>query len=254
MTDDQYQQLIERLAKMYTGIYANTVYRLKAQYTKQVIDDMQKAGTIDDLFLLAQTQALQERLAIAERNIVRQILPKQTQIEQSKLGLFVSTTPSEEFTRLTQSYYNIYALDRAKLKATTTYNDLKNILQRANDKNMTIQETTRLIRNEMPLFNKSRANTIARTETMQSIDYANKYILEKTILEYELDKKDFVKTWLTALDERVRSSHLSLHGVTIELDDYFFVGGEQCLEPRDSSLSPSQAINCRCALSVRLKK
>ena len=56
------------------------------------------------------------------------------------------------------------------------------------------------------------------------------------------------KTWHTALDERVRFTHMGLEGKTIGINEYFDVGGFPALMPLDSSLPISETANCRCTL------
>lgn len=57
------------------------------------------------------------------------------------------------------------------------------------------------------------------------------------------------KTWHTALDERVRLTHVGLEGVTIGINEMFNVGGYPARYPLDSSLPISETANCRCSVS-----
>lgn len=59
------------------------------------------------------------------------------------------------------------------------------------------------------------------------------------------------KTWHTALDERVRFTHMGLEGVTIGINEHFNVGGFPALMPLDSSLPISKTANCRCTLEYK---
>lgn len=57
------------------------------------------------------------------------------------------------------------------------------------------------------------------------------------------------KTWHTALDERVRLTHMALEGETIAVDEMFDVGGFPARYPLDISLPAHEIVNCRCSVS-----
>lgn len=57
------------------------------------------------------------------------------------------------------------------------------------------------------------------------------------------------KRWLTELDERVRPTHQDLEGVTIPINEPFYVGDSRMLYPKDQytyNADPKEVINCRC--------
>ena len=56
------------------------------------------------------------------------------------------------------------------------------------------------------------------------------------------------KTWLTMLDDRVRSDHVMAEGQRVPIDEPFVVGGDFMMYPRDRSLGASeeQIAGCRC--------
>ena len=55
------------------------------------------------------------------------------------------------------------------------------------------------------------------------------------------------KTWNSASDDRTRDSHADLDGVTIPIDEYFNIDGDEGLHPGDFS-EAKNVINCRCAV------
>ena len=59
------------------------------------------------------------------------------------------------------------------------------------------------------------------------------------------------KQWITKLDERVRSSHKSIHGQTIRIDKLFNVGASEASYPGDPRLPIGEKINCRCKLKYK---
>ena len=67
---------------------------------------------------------------------------------------------------------------------------------------------------------------------------------------FEAKGKNKKKTWHTALDEKVRFSHMAMEGVTIGIDEYFHVGSSLMLYPLDVSggASADEIVNCRCSV------
>ena len=59
------------------------------------------------------------------------------------------------------------------------------------------------------------------------------------------------KTWLTVLDERVRSTHSVLDGMTIGINELFVVGNSYMRYPHDIEGSVREIINCRCSILYR---
>lgn len=58
------------------------------------------------------------------------------------------------------------------------------------------------------------------------------------------------KTWHTALDEKVRLTHIALEGVTIPINEQFHVGAYLMDYPLDSSYGAGaeEILNCRCSV------
>lgn len=54
------------------------------------------------------------------------------------------------------------------------------------------------------------------------------------------------KRWNTMEDEKVRPAHAEADGQTVGIREYFIVGGEPMLYPRDLNGSPQNVIRCRC--------
>ena len=91
-----------------------------------------------------------------------------------------------------------------------------------------------------------RSRTIARTEAQTDLNAA----LNATY-QTALDRGDIQgtveKQWVTAADERVRSSHRTLHLVTIAQNAAFITGaGNTMRYPGDLNAPISERANCRC--------
>lgn len=70
---------------------------------------------------------------------------------------------------------------------------------------------------------------------------------------FEAKSSNKTKIWHTALDERVRATHIVMEGVEIPINDYFHVGTSEMLYPLDTSrnASISEIANCRCTVEYR---
>lgn len=91
-------------------------------------------------------------------------------------------------------------------------------------------------------FSRNRANLIALNE-------ANwKWNNEEF---FDAKSSNRTKIWHTALDERVRRTHIVLEGKEIGIDEDFNVGGYPALYPLDSRLPISETANCRCTIEYK---
>lgn len=84
----------------------------------------------------------------------------------------------------------------------------------------------------------SRAMMVAWTETHS----ASQAVALETVRTSGVAAR---RTWLSALDDRVRDDHVDAHGQTVGLDESYTVGGEPCAGPGNCG-SPAQDIRCRC--------
>ena len=91
-------------------------------------------------------------------------------------------------------------------------------------------------------FSRDRANLIALNE-------ANWKWNNEEFFDAKSSNK--TKIWHTALDERVRRTHIVLEGKEIGIDEDFNVGGYPALYPLDSRLPISETANCRCSIEYK---
>ena len=88
-------------------------------------------------------------------------------------------------------------------------------------------------------MSKSRAKTIARTETRFATDNASYETAEEGLLTH--------KTWIhVGGGVTDRPGHLAIDGTRIKIKEYFYVNGYDALFPHDPSLPSSEVINCYC--------
>lgn len=91
---------------------------------------------------------------------------------------------------------------------------------------------------------RSSAETIARTEVTAAYNLG-------TLESWRQSGVVRAKTWLAALDSRVRDTHAAAHGQTVPLDADFRVGAATGPAPGQMS-SAAETVNCRCSMTAVL--
>ncbi len=104
-----------------------------------------------------------------------------------------------------------------------------------------------------------RARTIARTETAITVSAAEKEAMGNIEID---DDEVMLKTWNWNPSEFGRegenggADHSAMNGVTIPIDEKFYVNGpngeEEMDGPADSTASASQVVNCTCFLTYEV--
>ena len=107
----------------------------------------------------------------------------------------------------------------------------------------------REIRKQAPALARSRAASIARTETHNAAMAAIEASMKHKNIEIAS------KTWHAVGDRRTRPTHAAAHGQSVPFNEPFTVGGAQLMRPGDSSLGagPEEIVNCRCSVLYQTK-
>lgn len=98
-----------------------------------------------------------------------------------------------------------------------------------------------------------RARVIARTESLRALHAGSDEGYRQIIESGSVDVAEIVRTWHTARDERVRTTHVAAGGQKRGLDEPFLVGGALLRYPGDSQGPARETIQCRCILAVRIR-
>lgn len=119
---------------------------------------------------------------------------------------------------------------------------IRNIIMDGVNKGWSNDRITREIYDSADDISRTRAATIARTETHNSATAA----MSETIDSLGIDVR--TKQWLSAGDQRVRPSHVAMDGVTVPYSEPFQTEDGDCMFPGDDSLGMDESglINCRC--------
>lgn len=90
---------------------------------------------------------------------------------------------------------------------------------------------------------RSRATTIARTETIGSLNQAA-YTYADKLPPNVVGRKE----WAAHHDSRTRMTHRIADKTTVPMDTPFTVGGVPMMFPGDPAAPPDEVVNCRCTL------
>jgi len=121
------------------------------------------------------------------------------------------------------------------------------------NKPLTRTQIDRMVDRYRERFIDFRATTIARTEALGSVHAGNLAMYEQAIAA-GLDPAGLSTEWNTALDERVRGTHSSMHGQVVQFGERFTSGkGNTTLIPGGFGVA-EEDIQCRCAVGTRIKE
>ncbi|WP_181418331.1 phage minor head protein [Phyllobacterium leguminum] len=103
---------------------------------------------------------------------------------------------------------------------------------------------------------KSRAETIAITETGRAISAARHEAFNQITEEVEIADDQIEREWKTHRDGRERPSHRNMQVRTVQGREAKFVTGNgvSMMRPHDPSGPSSEVIRCRCVQLMRIKK
>ena len=98
-----------------------------------------------------------------------------------------------------------------------------------------------------------RSEVIARTEALRSVHEGTNEMFQQAFDEGRLSPEQIEQTWSTARDERVRSSHSTMHGQIRPVGVPFTSGkGRSLRYPGDTLAPPDETILCRCDVQTRM--
>lgn len=124
------------------------------------------------------------------------------------------------------------------------------VFRQATEEGWGIRKTARALEKQFDLRSRSRANTIARTETLRAASVGDLNGINKVAQELNMR----VQTrWIATFDKSARNFHMSLDGQTIIEGVQVFNDGISNLRyPRDAQADPRSTINCRCSTGHQL--
>lgn len=118
------------------------------------------------------------------------------------------------------------------------YNQIREALMAGLDEGDTMDELAGRVRREFNAMSRSRAQTVAMTETAAAYGTARHEAMQQAGIKY--------KQWLTSGNENVRASHRAAQAQTVEVHEPFTVGAAKLMFPGDPAGPASEVINCHC--------
>jgi len=158
--------------------------------------------------------------------------------QKAMLGSF---EPTIGINNIIRDFVRLVGASKIAQISATTIKQVKQVISQGVDLGLSERETGQLLRTQAPMLAASRAQTIARTETHASANYAVHEAFISTGIEAR-------REWVAAEDERTREDHINANGQIVGLNEAFVVGDSELMYPSDPSGSPEQVINCRCAV------
>ena len=171
----------------------------------------------------------------------------------------INTSTINYIKMINTAKHNLYDINNkiAQHKFDTHFAGYGNFLENERiDKKKELNELEKNKRQEMSILLKtiliplfvSRSTFVANQE-VHCAESISRH-LEASIINNNLknQKKQLQKIWDTILDDRTRHSHETINGQIRNMDDYFNVGNEIAMYPRDPKLSIGESANCRCDL------
>lgn len=171
----------------------------------------------------------------------------------------LTTEESALVTAALAGYFDSRSQDQARIIHETTVDDQRQavIQARADDPNLSIQETAVVAGAILSRWFRAREMSTAITETQAPAEATKATEAEvlsgvqPSVTGGSARAASPRKTWDSVGDNRVRAAHLSADGQSVRVNEPFIVGGEQLMYPGDDSLGASAGniINCRCGAS-----
>ena len=93
---------------------------------------------------------------------------------------------------------------------------------------------------------KMRADRIARTETIASLNAAAHEGLKQIVDRGMAENKNIRRVWDATGDRRTRPTHMDADTQEVGLDEPFIVGGAELMYPCDPNGPARETIMCRC--------
>ncbi len=122
----------------------------------------------------------------------------------------------------------------------TTYGQIQDVIAQGVKNGSTHYEIAQQIESQLDELWKAGGETISRTEVNSAMNAA---MLE----DARAMAPDLNKVWACAFLNS-RQDHMDVDGQSVPQSEPFIVGGEEMMEPGDTSASANQIVNCACTI------
>jgi len=101
---------------------------------------------------------------------------------------------------------------------------------------------------------KHRSEVIGRTEALRAVHQGNHEAYRQAVADGVIDAELLERTWETRVDGRQRDSHLILNQQKRGLEEPWQTKHGPILYPGDPEAAAAEVIQCRCAVSTRIRR
>jgi hypothetical protein len=117
---------------------------------------------------------------------------------------------------------------------------------RLREEGFNLRQVSTQIRSKFSAISKTRAATIARTETHSATSAAQDSYHRKVSDSYGVTMK---KQWVSTSDARTRRNHSAMNGAIVEMDeDFLMPDGARMKHTGDPRGGAANVVNCRCVI------
>jgi len=229
------RQLLRRLTSLF-GKFVNTrayLFREFGQYDSAIASrDLQ-----EELIPLMQSHYRRVYQSVFQEN------NKTNTLQEQKDDVFVFDK-NKDLEPFLNNYFKERNLILVGISANVA-NRVNKVIRDGRAENLTLIEIARNIE-RIRGITRTRAATIARTETHNAAGFAHHNYYQEVAKDYGANLK---KKWVAANDERTRTSHAEMNAKeAIGMDESFIVGGKKMKHTGDPDGGPANNINCRCVI------
>jgi uncharacterized protein with gpF-like domain len=157
-------------------------------------------------------------------------------------GGFQTKDIDDQFLVFMQSWMETEGVNLVTNVTENTKSQLRSILKDGIEKELSVEEMARTMRESGRIAGITRARVIARTEIIRASNIGS-------LQGARASNLNLSKEWIATRDGRTRTEHAVVDGTIIPTDKEFNIGGESARYPADYQLSAGQSINCRCTLA-----
>ena len=121
------------------------------------------------------------------------------------------------------------------------------------DRPLTNQQVERMVTRYRERYVQYRSEVIARTEAWRAVNQGTEEMYQQAVDAGQIRPEQMTRTWVTARDERVRSSHARLNGEQRGYNETWQGDNGELRYPGDPLAPASETVQCRCRISTRLE-
>ena len=151
---------------------------------------------------------------------------------------------SIDFEAVVESYFAGRALTLSGISQRMA-NRINILIRDGRANNLTLPQIAKSITDKLVPMARTRAATIARTETHNAASFANHSYYKTAQTNFGME---MIKQWVSTSDIRTRSAHSSANGQQRAMEEDFIIGGSPMGYAGDPKGGARNVINCRCVI------